>query len=126
MESGAVQESGITGDFISSVRSLYESIRDRRMAARGPGVTGNSASGPVVIASIGLGGSGVIYALVMVPNGPYGTYGLVAIDETGNGSLVAKLKIADPIGLARGLVVVGLEVGVVFTNGDIAWYPIPS
>ncbi len=120
--SGVVQESALTGEFLSSVRSFYEAARNLRIAQNRLDV--RRASGPVTITAIGVGDSSV-YALVVVPSGPRGVYGLVAIDEIGNSTLVAKIQVPDLSAFTMGLVVIGSEVGVICHNGNAMWYPLP-
>lgn len=126
MSSGQIQECPLSSSFMTGVRAYYASLR----AAMLQNIDTSKARLAEFSIVLALGGqSGQVYALVASPTDSGGVSPIVQFDEVGGSAVIGKLQIprtAPGAPMPTKLVAVGSEIGVVCTNGVVAWYSLPN
>jgi hypothetical protein len=126
IQSGAVQEDPISGEFVSNVRSFYESFFASVLDRQGIDPTKTRVARPSVILAVGGDQDGGVYSLVATPKrGSIGLMSLVRFDQSGVGTLLGELQL--PTGIfGWKVVILNSEVCVLSGNGSALWYSLPK
>jgi len=121
-----VQEAAISCDYVTAVRTFYQTSRATRLSNQGIDPSDKRYLIPDVISTIGSDENGVLYALVMSPaDGVQGVRVLVRFDGSGSGSVLGKISLPPNTLMSSKLFVAGSHLGVVSPKGTLAWYPVP-
>jgi hypothetical protein len=126
IQSGTVQESPISGEYVSNVRSFYESFFASVLDRQRIDPTKTRVARPAVIWAISGDTDGNVYSLVpTLKQGSIGLVSLVRFDQAGVGTLLGALQL--PTGMFEWkLAIVNSQVCVLSGDGYAIWYPLPT